>query len=670
MNERILIIDDEPEILELLEPILTDEGFAVQKALSGGEAIRIFKTETFDLVITDMKMLGMDGLAVVREAKRLAEDVEIIVLTGYATMENAIQALKDGGAYDYLTKPLEDIDALLLSVNRALEKRGLMLSNNRLKNELRAHQVELEMQNEELRTTQSELRSSRDRYRTLVDTMNEGLVEVDEDWRITFMNDRFAEMMGHSRDRLMGRWFHEFVSEAYKAKVQEEHARRRQGETGKYELELVRGDGEKIFVFCSPRPFYDSEGNYLGSLGVVADITMLKAAEEALLKARKLESLGVFAGGIAHDFNNLMTAVLGNISLTRMNLKPESKALDEYLIEAEKASIETKALTARLITFAKGGGPIKKSVRMGDLVKNAVGASLKRSDICCRFSIPGDILPVAVDEEQMKQVIRNIVTNAKEAMAGQGSIHVSFENVNIGEKDPLTLKDGPYVKISLRDQGPGIPGEDLVRIFDPYFSTKEMGTQKGMGLGLAVSDSIVKKHDGIITVASELGKGTTLSIYLPASECPESKAPGAQRNDVGLQSPINNRQSTIQRILVMDDEEKVREVTDRLLTHLGYEVEVAVEGFEAIERYGKAMESEKPFDMVILDLTNKIGMGGVEAIVRLLEIDPDVKAIVATGYTNDPIISNFREHGFRGIIPKPFGLEELRSTLCDAGSIV
>ncbi len=383
MNERILIIDDEPEILELLESILTEEGFAVQKALSGGEAIRIFKTENFDLVITDMKMPGMDGLAVVREVKRLAEDVEIIILTGYATLENAIQALRDDGAYDYLTKPLEDIDALLLSVNRALEKRGLILSNNRLKNELRAHQVELEMQNEELRTTQSELRLSRDRYRTLVDTMNEGLVEVDENWRMTFINERFAEMMGHTRERLMGRRFHELASEAYQAKVQEEYVRRGQGKAEKYELELVRADGEKIFVLCSPRPFYDSEDNYLGNLGVMADITMRKAAEEALLKARKLKALGVLAGGIAHDFNNLMTAVLGNISLAGMNLKPESKAL-EYLIKAEKASLKTKALTARLITFAKGGGPIKKSVRMGDLVKDAVGASLKRSDICCR----------------------------------------------------------------------------------------------------------------------------------------------------------------------------------------------------------------------------------------------------------------------------------------------
>ena len=218
----------------------------------------------------------------------------------------------------------------------------------------------------------------------------------------------------------------------------------------------------------------------------------------------------------------------------------------------------------------------------------------------------------------------------------------------------------PYVKISIEDQGPGIPEKDLINIFDPYFSTKEMGTQKGMGLGLAVSDSIVKKHDGLITVESKLGTGTTFSIYLPASE----------KEIVGA-TPVKKpapeiSESKGEKILVMDDEEVVRDVSYALLTHLGYEAAVAVDGVEAIELYKKAMESEKPFDMVILDLTNKIGMGGAEAMVNLLEIDPDVKAIVASGYSNDPIMSNFREHGFRGALPKPFNLDQLKTALHDA----
>jgi len=417
-------------------------------------------------------------------------------------------------------------------------------------------------------------------------------------------------------------------------------------------------DGEVIWIEARGMPTPLKDGGMLWD-GFLFDITDRKQMEEELLKAKKLESLGVLAGGIAHDFNNLMSVVVGNISLARMDMKPGSKGF-KNLVEAEKASIQTKELTARLITFSPGGGPIKETASIGNLVKDPVGSLLKDSDITCRFSIPDDISPVEVDEDQMKQVIRNIITNAQEAMAGQGTIHVSCENVDIGEKDTLTLKDGKYVKISLRDQGPGIPDEDLVKIFDPYFSTKEMGSQKGMGLGLAVSDSIIKQHDGLITVESELGTGTTLSIYLPASEKEIVEA-------ASLKKPVPEKTVTQgEKVLVMDDEELVRDVSNALLTHIGYKVEVAVEGVEAIEMYRKAMESGKPFDMVILDLTNKFGMGGVETIKRLLEIDPDVKAIVATGYSCDPIISNFREHGFRGALPKPFSMDELKTALHDA----
>jgi len=388
------------------------------------------------------------------------------------------------------------------------------------------------------------------------------------------------------------------------------------------------------------------------------EIEHRKRVQEELLKAKKLESLGVLAGGIAHDFNNLMTAIVGNISLARMAIKPGSEAF-KSLVEAEKASIQTKALTTRLITFSKGGKPVKNTVSIGDLVKASVDASLKGADVDARFSIPDDISPVEIDENQMEQAIHNIITNAREAMAGQGTITVSLENTDIGEKDPLVLNSGKYVKISIEDQGPGITDEDRAKIFDPYFSTKEMGAQKGMGLGLAVSDSIVKQHDGLITVKSELGTGTILSIYLPASEKEIVKA-------APVKEPLSEKSLTRgEKILVMDDEEVVRNVSHGLLTHLGYEVAVAVEGIEAIEMYQEAMASEKPFDVVILDLTNKVGMGGAETIVRLLEIDPGVKAIVATGYSGDPIISNFRDHGFRGALPKPFSLNELKTAVRD-----
>ena len=505
------------------------------------------------------------------------------------------------------------------------------------------------------------LRESEGKYRTILESIEDGYYEIDLGGNFIFFNDSMCKISGYSRDELMGMNNRQYTDEVYAKEIYQTF--NKVYTTGKpnksFHWSVIRKDGTKRTVAASVSLRRDTEGEPIGFQGIVRDITAQKFMQVELLKAKKLESVGVLAGGIAHDFNNLMSAVVGYISLAKMEMKPGSKGF-KNLIGAEKASIQTKDLTSRLITFSEGGEPVKETVPIGDLVKDSVGSSLKGSNIICRFSISDDISLVKADEEQMKQAVHNIITNAQEAMAGQGTINVSCENTDIGVQNTLTLKVGKYVKISIEDQGPGIPEEDLIKIFDPYFSTKEMGTQKGMGLGLAVSDSIVKQHDGLITVKSELGTGTILSIYLPASEKEIVEA-------VPVKKPVPEISVTQGgKILVMDDEEVIRDVCNALLTHLGYEAEVAVEGVEAIEMYTKAMESEKPFDMVILDLTNKVGMGGAETILRLLEIDPDVKAIVATGYSGDPIMSKFREHGFCGALPKPFTLDQLKTALHDA----
>ena len=506
------------------------------------------------------------------------------------------------------------------------------------------------------------LLKSEERFRTVADFTHDWEYWITPEGSHTYVSPSCERITGYSPDEflndpgLLEKIVHPDDQSTFVT-----HLRKTAQREGAFDLDfrIITRDGKERWINHVCQPVYGSDAGYLGQRASNRDISKQKLMQEELLKAKKLEPVGALAGGIAHDFNNLMSVVVGNISLARTEMRPGSKGF-KNLVEAEKASIQTTALTSRLITFSKGGRPVKEQVSIGDLVKNSVGSSLKGSDISCIFSVPEDFLPVEVDEEQMKQVIHNITTNAQEAMAEQGTINVSCENVNIGEKDTLNLKDGKYVKISIEDQGPGIPEEELMNIFDPYFSTKDMGTQKGMGLGLAVSDSIVKKHDGLITVESKLGTGTTFSIYLPASE---KKIVGATH----VKKPILEISATQgEKILVMDDEEVVRDVSNALLTHLGYEVAVAVDGVEAIELYKKAMGSEKPFDMVILDLTNKIGMGGAETMVNLLGIDPDVKAIVASGYSNDPLMSNFREHGFRGALPKPFNLDQLKTALQDA----
>jgi PAS domain S-box-containing protein len=506
------------------------------------------------------------------------------------------------------------------------------------------------------------LRESEERFRTVADFTHDWEYWIAPDSQHIYVSPSCERITGYSSEAFLND--HEMLEKIVHPDDQStfvSHMCQVEKQEGRFSLDfrIITRRGEERWISHVCQPVYGPNGRYLGQRASNRDISKQKLMQKELLKSKKLESLGVLAGGIAHDFNNLMSAVVSNISLAKIEMKPGSKAFAN-LLKAEKASIQTKELTARLITFSKGGEPVKETVSMGNLAKDSVASSLKGPDIDVRFSIPDDISPTKVDKDQMKQAICNIVTNAQEAMGEQGTINVSCANVNIGEKDALILKDGKYVKISIEDQGPGIPEEDLAKIFDPYFSTKDMGTQKGMGLGLSVSDSIVKKHDGIITVESELGPGTTFSIYLPASvkEIVETAPVKKPVPEISL--------SQGGKILVMDDEEVIRDVSNALLTHLGYNAEVAVEGVEAIEMYEKAMKSEKPFEAVILDLTNEIGLGGAETIERLLEIDPDVRAIVTTGYSSDPIINKFRDHGFRFALPKPFTLGQLKTALQDA----
>ena len=524
--------------------------------------------------------------------------------------------------------------------------------------DLHIHQIEMEMQNEELRRSQLELQAARNKYSDLYDFAPVGYFTIGEKGTILEANVPGAAMLGVERGSLRGEAFSRFVTRdtqdifyLHRKKLLETKSPRT------CELKLKNKDNTEFHAQLDCLVVEDNEG-HLNCFSAVSNINERKQMEEELLKAKKLESLGVFSGGIAHDFNNLMSAVVGYISLARTEMPPGSEGF-KNLIKAEKASIQTKDLTSRLITFSDGGGPVKETVPFGGLLRDSVVHSMKGSDMDARFSIPDNISPIKADEHQIRQVILNVATNAREAMAGKGTIHVSCENTDTGVKDPLTLKDGKYVKISIEDQGPGIPEEDREKIFDPYFSTKEMGTQKGMGLGLAVSDSIVKQHDGLITVKSELGAGTILSIYLPASE--KELVEAAPVKEPVAEKPVTRSG----KILVMDDEEMVRDVSAALLGHMGYGVEIAVDGVEAIEMYKGAMASGKAYDAVILDLTNSIGMGGVEAIKRLLQIDPDIKAIVTSGYCNDPVLIHFREYGFRGFITKPYMQKDLDEAIMD-----
>jgi len=411
---------------------------------------------------------------------------------------------------------------------------------------------------------------------------------------------------------------------------------------------LIARDGAERIIADSGAPIRDESGNIIGVVLVFRDATEKQKLEEEILKAGKLESVGILAGGIAHDFNNILTAITGNISLAMRDIKP-SDAIFRRLVDAESACLRAKELTYQLLTFSKGGAPVKKTVSVSEIIEDSARLALAGSNVRCKISVPDDLLPADVDEGQISQVINNLLINAVEAMPGGGVITVRAENLTAGKGDALPLAYGKYLKISIQDQGTGILPGHLRKIFDPYFTTK----QKGSGLGLAICYSIVKKHDGHISVESVLGSGTTFSIYLPAS----SKEPARKKDS--REEPIRGEG----KILVMDDEAIVRDVTGRILKHLGYDVEFAGDGSEAIELYRKAKESGKPFDLVIMDLTVPGGMGGKEAIHWLIEIDPDVRAIVSSGYSDNLVMSDFRQYGFKGVVAKPYKIQQLALAL-------
>ncbi len=368
--------------------------------------------------------------------------------------------------------------------------------------------------------------------------------------------------------------------------------------------------------------------------------------EEELFRTRQLESLGILAGGIAHDFNNLLAAIIMNAGLAKVYLSPDSKVLAR-LDGIESACLRAKDLTMQLLTFSKGGAPVTKVASIADLIRDSASFVFRGSKALCVFDVAGDLWPVEVDTGQISQVVQNLAINADQAMPDGGTVRVSAGNVVVENGSTLNLKPGRYVRLSVTDCGEGIPKEHLSNIFTPYFTTKKSGS----GLGLATSYSIINKHRGLITVESDPGKGTTFHIYLPASvqelQKPEEKA-GPEVSGSG-------------RVLVMDDDEFVRQITGETLSHAGFEVGYARSGDEAIATYLHARRSGAPYDVVIMDLTIPGGMGGEETIGKLLEYDPDTRAIAASGYSQGSVMSDFRACGFRGVLAKPFRVEELCS---------
>jgi PAS domain S-box-containing protein len=410
---------------------------------------------------------------------------------------------------------------------------------------------------------------------------------------------------------------------------------------------LARGEEERA-VAASAAPIVNAEGQVIGAVLVFQDVTDKRKLEAEMLKASRIESLGLLSGGIAHDFNNILTGILGNVSLARM-FAPAEAALQRRLEQAESACLRARELTHQLLAFAKGGNLLKQTASLAGLIDEAAGLALHGSNVRTEILHDRDLWPVDLDPAQIKQVIHQLVLNAAEAMPAGGIVKVRTENISVTLQSSLPLLAGSYVKTTVEDRGIGIGPEHLAKLFEPYFGPNPPRS----GLGLATAYLIVKKHGGLMRAESEVGVGTRFEVYLPSSK-------GAAERPQG---PLSAPAIGSGRILVMDDDASLLELAAVALGRLGYEVDLAKDGADAIRQYAAALNGRRPFAAVILDLTVPGGMGGKEAVKQLLALDPKVKAIVSSGYSTDPAMASFKEFGFKGCVNKPYRLAEMAKVL-------
>lgn len=506
----------------------------------------------------------------------------------------------------------------------------------------------------ERKQAQAALFAEKERLSVTLRSLGEGVITADTEGRVILINRTAEQLTGWKHDDAVGRQLEEVfpildAETRRKKTLPAASTLRRTVTQSRGNTVLVGHDGVERLVAYTESPVNDRDSRTIGVVLAFRDVTEQMRAQQELLKAEKLESIGVLAGGIAHDFNNLLTSILGNMSLAQRFIPEDSKA-SHRIQSAERAAARAQDLTRQLLTFTKGGSPIRHAMPIGQVVRESAFFPLSGSNVRCTFSLPETLWPVNADEGQISQVIHNLVLNADQAMPDGGHISISAENMMLEPDNEHGLAPGRYIRIAITDTGKGIPRDHLSKIFDPYFTTKTMGS----GLGLATCYAILRNHDGLITVASDEGRGSTFALYLPASsdgpESTDNAAGGLYFSGTG-------------RILIMDDEAELLETAGQMLSHLGFQATTVQDGTEALNAYQKAHEQGEPFAAVIMDITVPGGMGGQELIGKLLQYDPQVRAIVSSGYSTDPLMTFYRESGFAGVLFKPYTLDQIAGVL-------
>ncbi len=620
---KILLVEDHPGSRRNLQRLIARRGHEVTAVGSAEEAEAALAGDKFSFLILDWMLPGKSGVELCRElrARPNGDEMFILLVTAKADTEDLEQAL-EAGANDYLTKPL---DVGLLNVRISVAER----------------QIRELMERNQARTA---LQESAQTMINILEKTADGFFAVDAEWKLTYINAEAEAMFEQKRVELLGG----LLWERFPALV---------GSVFQANYERVMAEQIALeFEACDPsgKIWYDVHA-YPSNGGVSVffrDISERKKSETERLTTSKLESLGTLAGGIAHDLNNILTVISGNIGLAQIEAPVDSGSLLGFLSKAGQAAQHAAHLSSQLLTFSKGGAPLKKIVSMGELIEHSAEFALYGSNLRADLDVAVDLWKAEVDAGQIEQVVNALMLNAREAMPQGGTVRVRARNIVVEQGMTAPLPAGRYLKIAISDGGSGILEELRTKIFDPYFTTKPTGT----GLGLAISYSVVKKHGGLLVLESSSPEGSVFAFYLRASEKagnggPEPRAPG-------LPFHYNH-----QRILIMDDEEAIRELTSQLLGTLGYEVTAVPDGLEAVRLYERALRRGEHFQAVILDATVRGGMGGVATIERLRSMDPKVNAIICSGYSDEAALSEFLAFGFRGALPKPFTRSELADAL-------
>lgn len=619
---KILLVEDHPGSRRNLQRLIAKRGHEVTAVATAEQAEAALATENFPFLILDWMLPGKSGVDLCRELRARANGDEIFILlvTARADTTDLEQAL-EAGANDYLTKPL---DVGLLNVRISVAER----------------QIRELMERNQARAA---LQESAQTMTNILEKTTDGFFAVDSEWKLTYVNAAAEAMFGRRRTELLGGLLWERFPELVGSVFQQNYERV-MAEKVAIEFEASDPAGKTWYNMHA----YRSNG---GVSVFFRDISERKKTESERLTTSKLESLGTLAGGIAHDLNNILTVISGNIGLAQIEAPVDSGSLLGFLSKAGQAAQHAAHLSSQLLTFSKGGAPLKKVVSIGELLERSAEFALYGSNLRADFDIAVDLWKAEVDAGQIEQVVNALMLNAREAMPGGGTVGVRSRNVVVEENANSLLPAGRYVKISITDRGEGIPEELRAKIFDPYFTTKPTGT----GLGLAISYSVVKKHGGLLLLENSSPEGSVFAFYLRASDRAASSPDGR-----GGGRPFHYNH---QRILVMDDEAAIRELTSQLLGTLGYEVTAVPDGLEAVRTYERALRQGEHFQAVILDATVRGGMGGVATIERLRSMDPTVNAIICSGYSDEAALSEFLAYGFRGALPKPFTRSELADAL-------